>query len=109
MPNEYEGKHLKLWAPATYRIKVEGKLDESWSDRLGGMRITTHKRKDQTTVTTLIGRVRDQAELTGVLNSLYELHLPILSVENLAEEEGEGVTDPDKSSKSGAEGAGITK
>jgi hypothetical protein len=27
--------------------------------------------------------VRDQAELSGVLNTLYELHLPILSVECL--------------------------
>ena len=34
MPNEYDGKSLKLWTPATYRIKVEGHLDESWSDRL---------------------------------------------------------------------------
>jgi len=40
MPNEYDGKHLKLWTPATYRIKVEGHLDESWTDRLGGMRNT---------------------------------------------------------------------
>jgi hypothetical protein len=48
------------------------------------MRITTRQRKDQTTVTTLSGRVRDQAELTGVLNTLYELHLPILSVEILS-------------------------
>ena len=34
-------------------------------------------------MTTLTGRLRDQAELTGLLNSLYDLHLPILSVENL--------------------------
>jgi hypothetical protein len=85
MPDEYEGKHLKLWTPASYRIEVEGHLGASWSDRLAGMRISTCKRADETTVTTLIGRVRDQAELTGVLNSLYELHLPILSVENLTE------------------------
>ena len=82
MPNSHKGEHIKLWTPATYRIEVEGEVPESWSDRLGGMRITTRQRKDQTTVTTLIGRVRDQAELTGVLNTLYELHLPILSVEN---------------------------
>jgi hypothetical protein len=31
--------------------------------------------------TTLIGRLRDQAELLGVLNSLYGLHLSILKVE----------------------------
>jgi phage terminase small subunit len=83
MPGEFDGKHLKLWTPATYCIEVEGEVPESWSDRLGVMRITTRQRKDQTTVTTLIGRVRDQAELSGVLNTLYELHLPILSVENL--------------------------
>ena len=58
-----------------------GHLDASWSDRLAGMQITAHERADQTTVSTLVGRLRDQAELSGVLNNLYELHLPILKVE----------------------------
>lgn len=88
MAKEDKGKRLKLWAPATYRIEVEGHVDESRSDRLGGMRVTARRRADQTTVTTLVGRMRDQAQLTGVLNTLYELHLPILSVENLSEENG---------------------
>jgi hypothetical protein len=74
-------KRVKLWTPVTYRVEVDGHLDESWSDRLAGMRITTRKRSDQTTVTTLVGRLRDQAELSGVLNSLYGLHLSILKVE----------------------------
>jgi hypothetical protein len=74
-------KHVKLWTPATYRVEVEGHLDESWSDRLAGMRITARKRSDQTSVTTLVGRLRDQAELSGVLNSLYDLHLSIVKVE----------------------------
>jgi hypothetical protein len=103
MQHEYDGKHLKLWTQATYRIEVEGHLDESWSERLAGMRITSHKREDQTTLTTLTGRMRDQAELAGVLNSLYELHLPILSVENLSDDNGacEEVQEADKSSPSG--------
>ncbi len=88
MSNEHKKKRLKLWTPATYRITVEGHLDESWSDRIGNMRITTSTRADKTTVTTLVGRTRDQAELTGVLNTLYELHLPILSVENIIENDG---------------------
>jgi hypothetical protein len=100
MPHKYNGKHLKLWTPATYRIEVEGDLDESLSERLGGMRITRRRREDQTAVTTLEGRVRDQAELAGVMNSLYELHLPILSVQNLTEKNGEAGHDPDKSSPS---------
>jgi len=87
MTHENDRKHLKLGMPATYSIEVEGHLDEHWSDRLGGMRITRRRRADQSTVTTLTGRVKDQAELTGVINSLYELHLPILSVENIGKEE----------------------
>jgi hypothetical protein len=74
-------KRIKLWTPATYRIEVEGHLDASLSDRLAGMKITSRERADQTTVSTLLGRIRDQAELSGVLNSLYDLHLSILKVE----------------------------
>jgi len=74
-------KRIKLWTPVTYRIEVEGHLAESWSDCLAGMRITVGKRLDQTMMTTLVGRLRDQAELSGVLNSLYDLRLPILKVE----------------------------
>jgi hypothetical protein len=81
MTNKSNEKHIKLWTPATYRIEIEGLLAESWSDRLAGMRISARKRLDQTTVTTLDDRLMDQAELSGVLNSLYDLHRPILKVE----------------------------
>ncbi|MGB5669115.1 MAG: hypothetical protein WBM71_01065 [Sedimenticolaceae bacterium] len=74
---------IKLWSPATYRIEIQGNLCENWADRLGNMRISSNKRADQSIVTTLTGRLQDQAELLGVLNSLYELHLPILMVEYL--------------------------
>ncbi len=86
MNNNSNEKHIKLWTPATYRIEVEGHLAESWSDRLAGMRIATRKRADQTTVTTLIGRLRDQAELSGVLISLYDLHRSIQKVEVVNDE-----------------------
>jgi hypothetical protein len=89
MLGEFDGKHLKLWTPATYRIEVEGVLDEIWADSLAGMRISTRERADQSIVTTLTGLLRDQAELSGVLNGLYELHLPILSVKILTEDNGD--------------------
>jgi hypothetical protein len=79
-------KRFRLWTTATYRIEVEGHLDELRSDHLAGMRITASKKSDQKTVTTLIGRLRDQAELSGVLNSLYEMHMPILKVEVVNDE-----------------------
>ena len=78
-------RRLTLGKPASYFIKVQGRLDETWSDRLAGMRIRKSGRGD-IEVTTLRGHVRDQAELLGVLNSLYELHLPLLSLEILSSE-----------------------
>ena len=66
-----------------YRICIEGSLDPSWSDRLGGLSITTTGRFDRETTTVLEGDLADQGALLGVLNTLYELHLPLLSVEAL--------------------------
>ena len=74
--------------PGKYRIDVRGQLDDRWSDRLGGMRITKSGSEDESHVTTLVGHLRDQAQLSGVLNSLYELHLPILLVEFLQDNNG---------------------
>jgi hypothetical protein len=71
---------LQPGKPATYRISVEGALDQKWSGRLGGMQIAVKERTSQKPVTTLSGQVTDQAALIGVLNTLYELHLSILSV-----------------------------
>jgi len=82
-PSEWKG--LKLETPATYRIRVQGHLDSSWSDRLGGMAITGDTSAEQPTVTILVGHLADQAALSGILNTLYDLHLPLLSVENLDE------------------------
>jgi hypothetical protein len=63
-----------------YRICVQGFLHESWSERLGGLRITTGNLKGRA-VTELTGQICDQAELAGVLSALYERHLTILLVE----------------------------
>ena len=65
---------------ACYRIAVEGCLDQTWSGRLGGMQIASSQQNDQESVTTLTGQVQDQADLIGVLNTLYQLRMNILSV-----------------------------
>jgi hypothetical protein len=85
-PNGCLGKRLTLGMPATYRINIQGSIDKRWGDRLGDVLITTRGGEGDAPVTILVGRMRDQAELMGVLNSLYELHLPLLSVEILDNE-----------------------
>jgi hypothetical protein len=66
--------------PASYQISVQGRIDPSWSDLLEGMTICVTTGEGEPSVTTLDGEFSDQAALLGVLNSLYELHLPVLSV-----------------------------
>jgi hypothetical protein len=76
-------KDIDFGGPATYRIVVQGTLSEDWRDRLGGFSMNATSRGDKAAQTTLMGRVRDQAELSGILDFLYGVHLPILKVENI--------------------------
>jgi hypothetical protein len=72
--------------PGKYSIQVEGFVDASRSEMLAGMRITNHMRENRRHVSELIGTLRDQAALAGVLNTLYEMHLTLLSVQYLGSE-----------------------
>jgi len=76
--------YLRPWSAATYQIEVEGQIRESWIDCFPGMRITSIERADESIFTCMIGRVMDQSELSGILNGLAELHLPIISVKKVA-------------------------
>jgi hypothetical protein len=67
--------------PAVYRITVEGVVPESWIERLGFMEIVSVT----SAATTLEGRLPDQAALSGVLETLYYLRLPLLEVSCLVQ------------------------
>jgi len=49
------------------------------------MTINADPAENKPPVTILEGHLPDQAALSGVLNTLYEMHLPLLSVDNLDE------------------------
>ncbi len=74
-------KRLQIDDSATYRIRVQGYLEKVWSDRLAEMTITIHDKEGMAPESILTGKIRDQAELVGVLNGLYGLRVPILAVE----------------------------
>ena len=71
-------KGLRLEAPATYEIRVQGSLEQNWSGRLQGLGITVKESPDRLPVTILAGRLKDKAALLGVLNALFALQLPLL-------------------------------
>ena len=72
--------------PGQYRVEVQGQLRPEWSDRFGSMQVLTPPPEGDKGVTILQGAVNDQTELAGILNTLYELHLSLLSVHRLKNE-----------------------
>ena len=57
-----------------YRIEVEGDSLSSYQSWMSGVTLSPNGRQDNTT--RLVGTLTDQAALSGVLNALYEPHLP---------------------------------
>ena len=60
-------------------IEIKGQLNEELSDILGGLRIKNITNTD-TLISSLEGVVADQAELMGILNTLYNMRFPIIEV-----------------------------
>ena len=74
-----------------YHIRVQGRLDPSWSDWLGGLQIVS-----QTADETLFkGPIVDQAALHGILDRLYALNLPIVLVMQLRSDRVEDTDSPE--------------
>ncbi len=85
MPAHEASRSIDFAGPARYRIVVQGIVGEHWRDRLAGLSVSTIERSPAPPRTTLLGEIRDQAELNGVLDTLYNLHLPIVTVETVEE------------------------
>ncbi|MGB7540100.1 MAG: hypothetical protein WBM17_16280 [Anaerolineales bacterium] len=65
-----------------FEIHVKGHLDKSWSDWLEGLEVKLLDNGEMI----LLGRIRDQAALMGILNKLYGLNLALLSVSEVKEQ-----------------------
>jgi hypothetical protein len=78
--SENTDPRLSLDGRATYRITLQGLLDLSWADELGNLRVRHTYKTGKAPVTTLTGEVADQAALSGVLNLVYSLGFPLISV-----------------------------
>ncbi len=70
--------HLGINQSATYQIQVQGCVPARWLDLFDGWQAVFD---DEPGSTTLTGHVVDQAALHGLLQALYAVGLPILSVQ----------------------------
>ena len=62
-----------------HEIRVQGRLDDRWVDWLEGLALT----RENDGTTTMTGPLADQAALHGVLNTIRDLNLPIVSVRRI--------------------------
>jgi hypothetical protein len=83
---------LKVDQPAIYQIKLLGRLGDQWAVSLDNFAITATASDGALPVTTLEGRVADQAALFGLLSRIRDLGLPLLLVECLSGEPPEPTT-----------------
>lgn len=70
-----------LW-PAEYEIRVEGALDDRWSEWFDRLRIENQKGE-----AILSGVLDDQASLNGVLERIRDVGLPLIAVRRIEPEE----------------------
>jgi len=74
-PSQAEGA-ASLARGGSYQIKVNGRLDEHWSEWLAGLAITYDGHGN----TLLTGSIPDQAALYGVLLKIRDLGLRLISL-----------------------------
>lgn len=68
----------KWHGPAKYEIQVQGHLEGKWFDWFSGISIATGSG-----MTTIIIDVADQAALQGLLTCIFNLGLPLISVQRV--------------------------
>ncbi len=86
MMNDRQDQPSHPAAAPCYQIKVKGTLAPYWSDRLGGLDL-----KHDAGITTLTGRIVDQAALHGLIMQIRDLGLPLILVEEIKPDEKECV------------------
>jgi hypothetical protein len=74
---------IRLDQPGTYRIIVQGTLEISWADYFENLQFNTGHAPDGSPITSLAGTLPDQAAVQGVLQKLYNLGFPLISVERM--------------------------
>lgn len=71
--------------PARYEVRVDGVLDDRWSEWFEGLQI-----QDQDGETILTGTLADQPALHGILDRVRDLGLSIIAVRHIPPQEKAG-------------------
>lgn len=88
MSDEREGvsRLPKVHEPRIYRIRISGRIDPSWSERIDGMDVVARQTESNESFTELTGVIADQAALQGFIDQFYTHGHVLLGVELLGVE-----------------------
>jgi hypothetical protein len=65
--------------PTIYQIRVKDHIDDEWAEWFAPLQIANNSNGEAT----FTGPVRDQAELHGLLDRVFELNLTLLAVSRI--------------------------
>jgi len=63
-----------------YQLRINGELDQSWSDWLGDLPIAVERQPDGSLISTLTVKAVDQSALFGILERIRDLNLTLIAV-----------------------------
>ena len=76
-----KNKSVRFSGPAEYIIIVQGKLPEAIMENFEGIENFTVTETEQHITTSFKINIKDQAQLSGIMNTFYDWGLPLLKVE----------------------------
>ncbi len=77
---------LSIDQPGIYCIRAQGMLSERWAGYFEEMAISTEVDAGGNPIIVFTGQLSDQAALHGVLQKLYNLGFPLISVDKIEDE-----------------------
>ena len=81
--NHTDKYEINFQKPAVYKIIVQGEIEKDWSGKLQGLQITIERSQGKRPASILVGQIKDQAALSGIMQTLYEMQMTIISVQRL--------------------------
>ena len=72
---------LDMSKTTIYQIRIQGKLDATWSEYFGAKSTSVEQDESGKAVTIILTEPMDQAALVGLVNHLNTLGIPLISVE----------------------------
>lgn len=71
---------IRFNGPASYKIKAQGLIPSRFFKQFPGFGFDPNAPTGAEDYSFLVGKISDQTQLTGVLSSLYSMHIVVLEV-----------------------------